>query len=221
MTFSVLDLFCCGGGASAGYYAAGATVLGVDRDPNPDYPFAFVEADALTFLANHGGDFDLIHASPPCQAYAPRGDHGKHADLLGPTIAALESLGKPYVVENVMRAPFDANLVLCGSSFDLRTDVPSWDSRNRWVSGLQLRRHRKFRTTFPVMSPECQHAEPSITMYGKNALSDAHREAMGIPWASEWRTVKEAIPPAFTEHIGHAYAESVQHEEVLIHATSS
>lgn len=205
-TFRVLDLFCCGGGASEGYRRAGATeVVGVDLTPNPDYPFSFVEADALAYLAEHGHKFDLIHASPPCQRFAPRSNVEVHPDLLTPTLAALRELGRPFVVENVMTAPMTPTLILCGSHFGLRTDVPAWSSRNEWRSGLQLRRHRKFVTSFEVDQPKCNHTELSITMYGKNVLSDAHREAMGMPWATQWRTVKEAIPPAFTEYIGRAF----------------
>ena len=69
MAPKLLDLFCCQGGASAGYVAAGFDVVGVDLDPQPRYPYEFHQADALDYLGAHGWEFDAIHASPPCQAF--------------------------------------------------------------------------------------------------------------------------------------------------------
>ena len=63
----LLDLFCGAGGCSVGYHRAGFDVTGVDIKPQPRYPFEFVRANALEYLAEHGCQFDAIHASPPCQ----------------------------------------------------------------------------------------------------------------------------------------------------------
>ncbi len=62
----LLDLFCGAGGAGDGYHRAGFDVTGVDINPQPRYPFAFVQGDALEYVAAHGREYDLIHASPPC-----------------------------------------------------------------------------------------------------------------------------------------------------------
>jgi 23S rRNA G2069 N7-methylase RlmK/C1962 C5-methylase RlmI len=97
----LLDLFCKAGGAGMGYHRAGFDVVGVDHEPQPRYPFAFVQADALEYLAAHGHEYDAIHASPPCQGYS-RLRHlpwlkGREWPLLiEPCRALLVQAGRPH-----------------------------------------------------------------------------------------------------------------------------
>jgi len=150
----LLDLFCCEGGAGKGYAEAGFEVFGVDLFRHKDergrlvgptqsrYPFPSHQGDALEFLAEHGGEFDAIHASPPCQAYSiTKHSHGNtHPELVDVTRALLVASGRPWVMENVPGAPMPGALVLCGSEFFLR----AYDTDGRL---LALRRHRLFESS--------------------------------------------------------------------------
>lgn len=77
---NLLDLCCCAGGGAEGYQRAGFTeIIGVDIEPQPNYPFAFHQGDALELLRELvPTDFDAIHASFPCQAFTAyrRKGHG-------------------------------------------------------------------------------------------------------------------------------------------------
>ena len=201
-----------------GYHRAGFDVVGVDSNPQPKYPFEFHQVDAFDYLDKHGMEYDAIHASPPCQKYSvlshfARKEHKAHVPEIRDKLAAT---GKPYIIENVPGAPMVNACVLCGSMFDLKTD-----------SGAGLRRHRLFETNFPVFAPsECKHPRQTIGIFGDKArdtaaekrhysknkktrgrptdvnfsLEDA-RAAMGISWMS-FKGLSQAIPPAYTEHIG-------------------
>ena len=181
----LLDLFCGAGGAAMGYHRAGFDVTGVDNRPQPRYPFAFIQADAMTFPLD---GYDAIHASPPCQAYANvtswRGTPHDHPDLLQPTIDALTFQHTPWIIENVPEARPRWDVVLCGSQF-----------------ALKVKRHRGFLfggwTSFTLMPP-CHHLRLLPFMHkGERAYADA----MECTWMTNTEA-RQAIPPAYTHHLG-------------------
>ena len=100
-----LDLFCGAGGASMGLSRAGFDVVGVDIEPQPEYPFDFVRADALTYPLD---GFDFIWASPKCQRYSAAtrqsGNPEAHPDQVPAVRERLLAAGMPYAIENVMGA---------------------------------------------------------------------------------------------------------------------
>ena len=203
----LLDLFCGAGGAGMGYYYAGFEVTGVDIEPQPNYPFDFVQSDATEYLARYGDQFDAIHASPPCQRFTSLRTMPTariHPDFIIPTRDLLRRIAAPYVIENVVGAPLENPIMLCGTMFDLG------------YGDAELRRHRLFETNFPVDRMPCRHlAHSTIGVYGEGARDSRRKFDKGIPefgirGASEameidWMTVREisqAIPPAYTEYIG-------------------
>jgi DNA (cytosine-5)-methyltransferase 1 len=193
----ILDLFCGAGGAAVGYEMAGFEVIGVDHVDQPNYPYDFIRGDALTVLSLmdlRAGEYDAIHASPPCQTYANvtawRGNQDNHPDLLPPTREALKATGLPWVIENVPEAPLRPDLLLCGSQF-----------------GLRVRRHRAFETSWRAYSllPPCHHRGllPFIHK-GERAYADA----LGCEWMTKLEA-RQAIPPAFTHHVGEQLAQHI------------
>lgn len=202
----LLDLFCCQGGASRGYVDAGFEVVGVDIDPQPHYPFSFFQRDAVDFLRLHGRRFDAIHASPPCQAFtnAQKIQGNEHPNLIDPVRELLLDLGKPYVIENVPGSPLKNPVELCGAMF-----------------GLETYRHRLFETNWDLVAPEHPAHTARTTKMGRRPVEGEFmhivgnfsgvtrgREVMGMPWATR-DGLREAIPPAYTEHIGRQLIEQL------------
>ena len=203
----LLDLYCGVGGATKGYQEVGFTVTGVDIRPQKHYcGDAFVLGDALAYLMAHGGEYDAIHASPPCQAYSkmralPNGKDKDHPDLVAATRDLLVASGRPYVIENVPKSPVRGSLLLCGSMFGLKSDRG------------YLMRHRWFETSFLVMSPgPCRHEGVAVGVYGhgsaghlgqrmRTANVDEARLLMAMPWAPR-DGLAQAIPPPYTAWIG-------------------
>lgn len=194
-----LDLFCCQGGAGYGLDAAGFQVVGIDIVPQPNYPFPFIRADAITTLP---AGFDFVWASPPCQAHtmAQRIQGRDHPDLIEPTRAMLRASGIPYVIENVVGAPLQGRVItLCGAMFNLRTY-----------------RHRLFECSFPIFQPaHPEHTAPNCKMgrpvgdgemmhiVGNFSGVQRARDIMGTQWMNR-DGLREAIPPAFAKYVGDA-----------------
>ena len=227
MSFKLLDLFCGAGGAAMGYHRAGFDVVGVDHVEQPHYPFEFHCADALEFCREHGHEYDVIHASPPCQfgsEATPMDCRARHPNHIPETRRLLKASGKPYVIENVeaVRKHLVNPVMLCGTMF-----------------GLPIWRHRYFEI-WPIvlLSPaSCNHIRRPITVHigshtrktwmpvlctgggdGQRACRknprpresvEVIRWAMGIDWMTQ-AELTEAIPPAYTEYIGRQLMAALQ-----------
>lgn len=226
----LLDLFCGAGGCSMGYHRAGFNVTGVDIAPQPHYPFELHQADAMDYLIKHGHEFDVIHASPPCQEYSAtrylRDSNAsilnyivnRRSKLIGEVRTALQSIGQPWVIENVPGAPLPSAIELCGTMF-----------------GLPLLRHRWFEASILLFAVAgCNHPDGfynviggKVRGYGKYTSGKTYVAATGeirkresypgkrfgvMAMGIDWMTVAEmceAIPPAYTEFIGRQLMEAL------------
>ena len=219
------DLYCCAGGASRGYKLAGERMgvrvhmTGFDIKRQRRYAGdAFEQRDVLAITAEELRErFDFIHASPKCQRFtamkhAPNAKGDEHPNQIPDTLAILRGSGLPWLLENVEDAApwMPGAITLCGTMFGLG------------AQGCELQRHRLFMASFPIRPPSaCKHSGgPVIGVYGGHArLRSAKHggrgtrdvwegghvaacsEAMGMDWAT-LNEMSEAIPPAYTEHLG-------------------
>ena len=202
----LLDLYCGVGGASVGYARAGFEVIGIDLKHGKRYPYTYIRADVLEVIKDidYLRQFDVIHASPPCQTHSitqhlrnAQGKSTSKIDLIPQTRQALIESGVNYIIENVPGSPLIDPVQLCGSSF-----------------GLKVRRHRLFESNMPIKGSVCNHKlqgrpigvygslNDEIPKGGKTATTiDEARKAMDMDWAI-WTELVEAIPPAFTQYLG-------------------
>lgn len=232
----VLDTFSCEGAAGRGYQAAGFTVHGVDTNATvaKRYPGEFTHGDAIAYIRNHGHEYDAIHASPPCQGYsiATAGNQtarDKWPRLIAATRDALESTGRPWVIENVAQAKSELRnpVVLCWSMFNEPGSVLDEDGEP-----LRMERHRLFEASFPIPAPgPCRHPKgvQVAGVYGGSrgrkpgATAAEHRldcrlgrrggyvpksrdvreQLLGIePGALTLQGMNESIPPVYAEWVG-------------------
>jgi len=214
-----LDLFCGAGGAGMGLHRAGFDVIGVDIKPQPRYPFAFIQGDALKPPVRLS-DFDLVWASPPCQAHSSiakqnrkrRPDTYHHPDLVADTRALISS-ARTWVIENVIGAPLVSPVMLCGSMF-----------------GLDVKRHRIFEAPFLIPTGQCvhrNHAPKYRSLDKRRAFAPARfvgvhghlnyagekqirQRAMGIDWMNDYE-LTQSIPPDYSEHVGRYALMALNH----------
>lgn len=208
------DVFCGAGGAGMGYHRAGFEVIGVDNKPQKNYPFEFIQMDALEFLQEVIDGTrpkpDAIHASPPCQFATMasrqwRKEGREYPNLIEPTRRLLKELGQPFVIENVPGAPLINPVILNGTKFNMR-----------------LRRVRLFECSFEVPFFFLPPEEPSgfrmgrpvkkggiITPVGHFSNVSYARKVMEIDWMAQGE-LAQAIPPAYTEFIGKQLIQQIK-----------
>ena len=192
-----LDLFCGGGGASAGLVDAGFEVVGVDLYPQRKYPFQFIQADALSVSFD---GFDFIWASPVCKRFSSATRTSKTQenwpDQIGAIRERLVAWGGDWCIENVKGAPLQNSIMLCGAMF-----------------GLRLYLHRYFETSIKIESPMHEKHTHRVAKMGRPVKTDEFinpvghfsdvplaQVSMGISWMGQ-KDLSQAIPPAYSHYI--------------------
>lgn len=225
-TLHALDAFAGQGGATVGLLRAGFDVTSVELEGKHERHFpseaVFIQADAIQFIRDNGREFDYIHASPPCQPFtiALEGNpdaRDNYQDLVAETRDALRSTGRPYTIENVVRAPLIDPLILCWQMFYEPGTVIDEDG-----TPLRMERHRAFESNFlgPNDAPGHPKHDKGIQVAG--AYGGARRDKVEartirkggyVPafhiqqdlmdlYHTTQRALYESIPPAYTEWTG-------------------
>ena len=223
-TLKILDLFCGAGGAAMGLHQGlddlniPHTITGVDIEPQPRYPFTFVQGDALQPPFDLQG-FDFIWASPPCQDYSTlRGLTSKqYPRLIEPIRDILKSSNKLYVIENVKGARYHLQnpLMLCGTMFNLRVQRHRYFecnpqilfapfSCNHWGKTANTNGEMRLKAKQSGRAlRKCQQSfeiAPFLTVAGNDYKLEDGKIAMGIDWMRR-AELSESIPPAYSRYI--------------------
>jgi DNA (cytosine-5)-methyltransferase 1 len=197
----LLDLFCGAGGCAVGYFRAAQKlnlhieITGVDINPQPHYPYNFIQADALDFLLSNFQEYSHFHASPPCQLFSiatpKKRKQEVHRDFLSHARAFFYLHELNATIENVPGSPLIKDLQLRGSQFGLKVNrLRIFEFINWW--SMVSSRDKRVR----------QVSENLFTVAGHNiGTTSQWRDAMGIDWMNK-KELAQAIPPAYTEYIG-------------------
>ena len=158
------------GGTAKGLQRAGFRVVAVDNvDHSSRNPAeVFVVADAPEFIEQHGHEFSVRAAGPPCQGYsiatagspAARAKYPRHIAL----VRELFSVSPlPWVIENVEQAKSQMidPVLLCGRMFGLGT-------QDEDGLPLVLDRHRLFESNVTIAAPaHPEHGDEQVAgVYG-------------------------------------------------------
>lgn len=217
--YKLLDLFCGAGGAGMGYFKAGFEVTGIDIEPQEDYPFKFICADAFEYLNKFGSHYDAIHASPLCQfATRSTASHrlkGKeYINLIPRTRDELSKFDIPIIIENVPEAGLRPDIVLQGNMFNLKVirkrvfELHNWFCLTHEIPKLKgTVADGNYVSIFGKASwkrsSSGKNKRTTIPVWRKKTIKETWGFAMGIDWMKKDTSISQAIPPAYTEYIGH------------------
>lgn len=202
-----------------------AEIIGVDIKPQKNYPFRFIQADAMTLpiplpcsllgyscSGCHGpdgcslGSFwipNFIWASPPCQGYSATSVLWKreHPMLVPDMRVRLEGIGIPWVMENVVGAPLRTSLSLCGAMFFLRVYRHRLFESSHLIPNIPHPRHLIKASATRKSARRAWDDGEFLTICGNGGNT---AKWAGVAMDIDWMTgdeLSQAIPPAYSEYI--------------------
>jgi DNA (cytosine-5)-methyltransferase 1 len=203
-----------------GYHRAGFEVVGIDKEPQPNYPFEFIRGDALEYLSDPAfmAKFDAAAGSPPCQGYSKMtrcrpGLAAEYPKLIGAVRDCYQAWGGPWIIENVEGSGLAGQDDLFGAYGVMLCSC---------MFGRELYRARWFEASFPLPTPPYhpRHDKPTskaghwkpgtvISVAGNCAPVALARQVMDIGWTTR-DELREAVPPYMTEWLGGLLLEHLE-----------
>ena len=107
------------------------------------------------------------------------------------------------VIENVPAAPIRKDITLCGEMFGLGVIRHRGFELRGWT--MHRPDHIKHRGKVRGWRHGTYQDGPYLAVHGEGGGKGTVKEwqqAMGINWTASRRSIAEAIPPAYAEHIG-------------------
>jgi DNA (cytosine-5)-methyltransferase 1 len=172
----------------------------------------FIRGDAFDWLKRDLSGFDLVWASPKCQAHSkltPTEHKGNHEVQLPRVLELLRAQPVPYIVENVQgtQTMMSDPIMFCGSMFGLEV----W--RHRWLEIGNV--HDLF-----FLLPPCDHSFEPVLVSGvfrrkgqkrREYLLQEKQRAIGIDWMIT-KELDQAIPPAYSRFLAQHIIGALHHD---------
>lgn len=222
-TIRLIDLCCKAGGCSVGYFQAAKDlginiqIVGVDIEYQPNYPFDFIQDDAVTFAQRELKNFTHVHCSPPCQDFSNstlvHKKRGKtYIDILPQIKPLLYNCGLPGVIENVPGSPIRNDIVLRGDMFGLKVIRKRHFELVNWFTlshQLPQKKGTVVNGDYVIVYGKCAWKKSAGKIvkphFAKETIKSTWSYAMGIDWMKKDAELAEAIPPAYTRYIGNEF----------------
>ena len=214
----LLDLYCGAGGCSMGYFLAAKQlnidieIIGVDIVNQKNYPFKFIQSDALKYLKQNHKKFNIIHASPPCQIFSrTTANHklkGKNYDNQLPgLIEIIQKIQIPIIIENVPDSPIRNDIVLRGDIFRLKVlRARKFQIENAFILKPHLPKiigsvqDGDF-CTVAGKGSYISNKKNKQPKFKKSSIIETWKYALGIDWMKTYKELANSIPPDYTKWI--------------------